>query len=66
MKEIQAKRMGLGLSQAELANTMNIDASTVAKWETGGAYPRAKLLPKLADTLNCSIDELFGRKGKDE
>lgn len=62
MKEIQLRRIGLGLSQAELAKAMNVEVSTVAKWETGSSYPRAKLFPKLADTLGCSIDELFGRE----
>lgn len=47
------------MTQAELAKELGIDRSTVAKWETGKANPRVELLPKLAEILNCSIDELF-------
>lgn len=33
--------------------------STVAMWEIGKAMPRAALLPKLADILGCTVDELL-------
>lgn len=45
----------------ELAQEISVTQSSVAKWETDEAYPRCELLPKIADALGCSIDELFGR-----
>lgn len=53
------KRKAAGITQNELADTLRIDRSTVAKWETGKAYPRAALLPKIAQVLGCTIDELL-------
>ena len=61
IKELREKA---GLSQAEVAAAMEVDASTVSKWEANVAYPRASQLPKLADRFHCSIDALFGRDKK--
>ena len=47
------------LSQASLAQILGIDQSTITKWETKKALPRAALLPKLASVLGCTIDDLF-------
>lgn len=56
---IKEKREQQNLTQAELAKALNIDQSTVCLWETGKTSPRAKLLPKIADLLRCSVDELL-------
>jgi transcriptional regulator with XRE-family HTH domain len=47
------------LKQRELADLLKVERSTIAKWESGAAYPRASQLPELAKALNCSIDELY-------
>lgn len=52
-------RKRLGLKQQELADLLHVERSTIAKWESGAAYPRASQLPELAKALNCSIDELY-------
>lgn len=62
MNSIQNLRMQKGITQIQLASDLGVDKSTVAKWETGKAFPRADLLPKIADLLGCSIDQLFGRE----
>ena len=59
MKVIQKMRLARGLTQAKLAEALVVDTSTVTKWETGEAKPRADKLPLLAKILGCSIDELF-------
>ena len=59
MKVIQKMRLARGLTQAKLAEALDVDTSTVTKWETGEANPRADKLPLLAKILGCSIDELF-------
>lgn len=66
MNEIQKLRLKNNLSQEELANLLSIDRSTVAKWETGKALPRADKLPTLAKILNCSMDEIFNINKKSE
>lgn len=59
MNGIQKLRNKANLSQEELASLLSVDRSTIAKWETGSALPRADKLPNLAKILNCSIDEIF-------
>ena len=47
------------LKQFELADLLKVERSTIAKWESGAAYPRASHLPELAKALDCTIDELY-------
>lgn len=47
------------LKQFELADLLKVERSTIAKWESGVAYPRASQLPELAKALDCTIDELY-------
>jgi transcriptional regulator with XRE-family HTH domain len=49
------------LSQQALADLMEIDRTTVSKWETGESMPRADKLPLLAKILKCSTDELLSK-----
>lgn len=48
-----------GLTQQDLAAQLGVDQSAVCFWETGKTQPRAKLLPKIAELLNCSVDDLL-------
>ena len=59
---ITERRVNCGYTQAELAELLAVDRSTVTKWETGQSLPRAELLPKIAQILNCTTDELLGIK----
>ncbi len=58
---LQKMREAAGLTQSSVAKAMGVNVSTVTHWENNDAMPRAAKLPKLADVLGCSIDELFGR-----
>ena len=59
--EIKILRTRANLTQGQLAEKLGVDRSTVAYWDANAAYPRAELLPRIADALGCSIDALFGR-----
>lgn len=61
LKRLQVLRRKNNLTQAEVAMVLGVSASSVAKWETTNTFPRAELLPALADLLHCTIDDLFGR-----
>ena len=50
------------LTQEALANKLNVDPSAITKWETGAAAPTAAKLPKIAEALGCTIDDLFGNE----
>ena len=58
-------RLRAGLTQQDVAEKWDVDRSSVAKWETGEAMPRADKLPQIAVLLNCTVDELLVDNKKD-
>lgn len=58
---IRELRVERDMTQRELGNCMGVDCTTITKWETEVALPKARDLPLLAHVLNCSIDELYVR-----
>lgn len=59
---IKRLREAAGLRQYELAERMGVKQASVSAWESGQAMPSAANLVKLADILDCTVDELLGRK----
>jgi transcriptional regulator with XRE-family HTH domain len=55
----QELRNKSNLTQEQVASSLGIERSTVAKWETGKAMPTADKLPVLAKLFDCTIDDLF-------
>ena len=47
------------LTQAELAEKLNVSDKTVSKWETGRGYPDISLLEPIANVFGISIAELL-------
>lgn len=45
--KIQAKRNALGLTQAEVAEVLNVSLSAVSNWEAGSAVIGAPMLARL-------------------
>ena len=56
IKELREK---YHLTQAELAEKLNISDKTVSKWETAKGYPDISLLEPIAKVFNISITELL-------
>lgn len=56
---IREYREQAGMTQRQLGVQMGVDCSSVTKWETEVALPKARELPRLAKVLGCSIDALF-------
>ena len=48
-----------GMTQADLAEKMGITDKAVSKWERDLSYPDITTIPKLADILGVSADELL-------
>lgn len=61
MNKIRYYRARENFSQRKLASIVGVEKTTVSKWETGVSMPRADLLPKIAEALRCTIDELLER-----
>ncbi len=60
--KITELRERAGMTKTELADKLDVDISTVCKWESGVNTPTANGLLRLADLFGCSIDELYGRE----
>ena len=59
---IRELRQQQGMTQAQLAKKMDLkSASTITMWESGNRNPASEILPRLAATLGCTIDELYRR-----
>lgn len=59
MTNVKKLREKAGITQKEFADLLEVGQSTVAMWETGENAPRTDKLPKIAEILQCSIDDLF-------
>lgn len=51
-------RKNKGLTQAELAEKLDVTQSVVARWEKNQVQPRVKAMEKIASTLEVSMDTL--------
>ena len=58
-KRIQELRKSQNLTQERLAETVNIDITSLSKIETGRNYPQPDTLEKIATALNVDVDKLF-------
>lgn len=52
------RRKAMGFSQEQLAERLDIDRSTVGRWESGETEPQPWIRPRLARALQVSLDEL--------
>ncbi|KXU13652.1 Phage repressor [Streptococcus oralis] len=57
--KIKEYRKQKGWSQIELAEKLDVGKSTIANYEKGYRTPRQRLLFKIADLFNTSIDDFF-------
>ncbi len=56
-------RKNKNLTQKELAAKLNLDQSTISKYEKNIILPNIMILKKLAQVLGCSVDELLKDTG---
>ena len=57
---LRRARIEKGLSQQQLADALNVDRSTVTKWETGNRQPDAETLARLSSVLGANVGALLG------
>ena len=58
---LKRARKGAGLTQAELAEKMDVHIKTVMNWEQGIAEPSLETLMELTELYHCDLDYLTGR-----
>ena len=56
---IEALHKQKGMTQLELARQMGVTDKAVSKWERDLSFPDVTSLPKLAEVLDTSVDELL-------
>lgn len=61
---ISSLRREKGFTQKELADKLNVTDKAVSKWERDLSCPDISSLPKLAEVLGISVDELINAPAK--
>lgn len=59
---ISALRKEKGMTQKDLADLLHITDKAVSKWERDVACPDTQTIPKLAEILEISVEELLNAK----
>ena len=54
-------RNELDLSQSEIGTILNVSQKTISNYEVGKRFPDEKMLNKMADFFDISVDYLLGR-----
>lgn len=62
MENLRRLREAAGLTQTQLAERVGVKQCSLSAWEVGITKPSTVNLLKLAYVLECSVDELIGRK----
>lgn len=60
MNNIASERKRMGITQEELAESILVSKSTVARWERGAMTPFGEHLVAMHNLFNCSTDYLLG------
>ncbi|MGH8783290.1 helix-turn-helix domain-containing protein [Paraburkholderia sp.] len=58
---IAEQRRARGLTQAGLAEMINLEQEAISRWERGSRVPTLYRLQQLSDALGCSVDQLLRR-----
>ena len=57
--EMKRRRARLGLTQASLAERVDVRLATIGRIEIGNRRPSIDLLERLADALDCRVRDLL-------
>lgn len=63
---ISSLRKEKGMTQSDLAEKMNVTDKAVSKWERNLSCPDVNSIPKLAEILGTTVEELLNAQGKKE
>lgn len=63
--KIKESRTLNSMSQEDLADKLNLERSTISKWETNKSTPSIDDITKLSEIFNISVDELLVSREKE-
>lgn len=66
MEGLATIRKRKGYTQQGLADLLGIQRATLAMWEILLSWPPAEILPKIADILGCTIEDLYHKPEEEE
>ena len=55
---LKNRRVALGISRADLASQIGVNANTVWRYEKGEREPCVDILKRIAEIFGCTIDDL--------
>lgn len=61
MDGIRKFRCRRGLRQRELAEMVGVTRLTIARYESGARKPDVYTLKRIAEALECTVDDLIGK-----
>jgi transcriptional regulator with XRE-family HTH domain len=64
--KISELRRSKGITQEEIAEKLGVSPQAVSKWENDISCPDILLLPKIAEMLGVTVDELLSDKPKQQ
>ncbi len=64
-ENIRQARKGLGLTQEQLAEALNVSVGVISKWELGQSTPDLSIILELAELFEVSVDVLLGYQIRD-
>jgi len=56
---VRVKRNGLGLSQSELGERVEVSRKTISQIESGKQAPSVVTALRLGSVMDCSVEDLF-------
>ena len=59
LTKIKEMRKRINMTQGDLADQLSVTQGAVSQWETGLTNPSLETLVKIAEVLNCTVDELL-------
>ena len=63
--DLKTERKKRKISQQEIAEKLGVDQKTYSNYENGKTEPTIKTIIKLTEIFNCTLDEIFNVKEKD-
>ena len=56
---LKAARVNAGLTQAMLAEKLNVSETTIWKWENGKSEPKLSQFAKICEAVGLSMSDIF-------
>ena len=65
-QNLRERRLGLNMTQRELAERLCYSEKSVSKWESGSVIAPSSILLSLAEALSCEVGDLLRASGEPE